>query len=199
MVLIWKMVMGIGALILLSGCTVMKPKDFVNKGPKLILEEFFAGKTRGWGIFEDRFGNVKRQFVVDIDGAWDGKTLTLDEKFVYNDGEKSTRQWQITKTGESTYKGTATDVVGSATGVASGNSLYWTYILNLKTGEKMKWHVTFKDWMFLQPGNVLLNRARMSKFGIQMGEVTLAFMKVKNLAEDRASISQKFVFEENVK
>ena len=69
MVLIWKMVMGIGALILLSGCTVMKPKDFVNKGPKLILEEFFAGKTRGWGIFEDRFGNVKRQFVVDIDGA----------------------------------------------------------------------------------------------------------------------------------
>ena len=119
--------MGIGALILLSGCTVMKPEDFVNKGPKLILEEYFGGKTRGWGIFEDRFGNVKRQFIVDIDGAWDGKTLTLDEKFIYNDGEKSTRQWQITKTGESTYKGTATDVVGSATGVASGNALYWTY------------------------------------------------------------------------
>jgi len=37
--------------------------------------------------------------------------------------------------------------------------------------------VHFDDWMFLQPDGVLLNRARVSKFGFTVGEVTLAFYK----------------------
>ena len=48
-----------------------------QKKPDLILEQYFLGKTFASGIFEDRFGNVRRQFTVDIDGTWDGKTLTL--------------------------------------------------------------------------------------------------------------------------
>jgi hypothetical protein len=31
--------------------------------------------------------------------------------------------------------------------------------------------------MFLQPDNILLNRAEMSKFGIRVGDVTIAFQK----------------------
>ncbi|MBM3480321.1 MAG: DUF3833 domain-containing protein, partial [Alphaproteobacteria bacterium] len=37
--------------------------------------------------------------------------------------------------------------------------------------------VDFDDWMFLQPGGVMLNRARVSKFGIAIGEVTLSFSR----------------------
>jgi hypothetical protein len=35
--------------------------------------------------------------------------------------------------------------------------------------------VTFDDWMFLIDERVMLNKAVMSKFGIRLGEVTLAF------------------------
>ncbi len=35
----------------------------------------------------------------------------------------------------------------------------------------------FDDWMFLQPGGVVINRARVSKWGIDIGEVTLFFSK----------------------
>lgn len=184
---------------LLSGCTVMKPNDFINKTPKFILEEYFVGKTKAWGLFEDRFGRVKRQFVVDIDGSWNGEILTLKEKFTYSDGEESFRKWLISKTDERTYRGTADDVVGTASGKAYGNALHWSYVLNLKTGDDSYWRVKFNDWMFLQPGGVLLNRARMSKFGIDVGEVTIAFMKGNDLVEGVTSTSQKFVSEEIAK
>jgi hypothetical protein len=38
-------------------------------------------------------------------------------------------------------------------------------------------NVQFDDWMFLLDDAVMLNRAVMSKWGIRLGEVTLAFRK----------------------
>lgn len=166
----------LGALLFLSGCEVMKPVDFENTFPKFILESYFSGSTQATGIFEDRFGVVHRQFTVDIEGTWDGAELVLDEKFNYADGEKDQRIWTITKTGAHTYEGRAGDVVGIAKGEAYGNALNWHYDLNLKVSDTTV-RVHFNDWMFLQANGVLINRARVSKFGIEIGTVTLAFTK----------------------
>jgi len=38
-------------------------------------------------------------------------------------------------------------------------------------------NVQFDDWMYLMDDKVMLNKAVMSKFGIQLGEVTLSFTK----------------------
>ena len=165
------------ALFGLTGCVSMTPEDFVNKSPKFILEKYFQGKTRAWGLFEDRFGIVRRQFVVDIVGVWDGSVLTLDENFVFDDGERDFRQWRIRKLTDGTYEGRADDVVGTAKGIASGNTLYWTYTLNLKLNSGSSINVKLDDWMFLQSGGVLLNRARMSKFGINIGQISISFQR----------------------
>jgi hypothetical protein len=154
----------------------MKPSDFENSTPKLVIEEYFAGETLAWGIFEDRFGRLRRQFTVDITGTWDGEQLVLDERFVYSDGETDRRVWKIRKTGPHTYEGLADDVVGAARGEAYGNALNWKYDMDLKVGDGTM-RVHFNDWMFLQPSGVLLNRARVTKLGFKLGEVTLAFMK----------------------
>ena len=173
------------SLVILSGCTTMKPTDFKNATPQLVIEEYFAGDTQAWGLFEDRFGTIRRQFSVDIVGTWDGEFLTLDEKFVFEDGERDRRIWKIHKTGDKTYTGTADDVIGEATGRASGNALNWHYQMDLKVGTSTL-RVRFDDWMFLQPSGVLLNRARVTKFGIEIGTVTLAFMKKAATAADQA-------------
>ncbi|MEC7650029.1 MAG: DUF3833 domain-containing protein, partial [Pseudomonadota bacterium] len=154
----------------------MKPTDFSGTTPQLRIEEYFAGHTRAWGIFEDRFGNLRRQFVVDIDGKWDGETLVLDERFLYSDGEKDRRVWTIRKIDAHRYEGQAADVIGVAFGEAHGNALNWQYDMDLKVGEGTL-RVHFNDWMFLQESGVLVNRARVSKFGIEIGEVTLFFQK----------------------
>ena len=160
----------------------MTSDDFTDKSPKFVLERYFHGKTRAWGLFEDRFGNVRRQFVVDINGNWDGTVLTLDEDFLFDDGEKDFRQWRIKKLKDGTYEGRADDVIGTAKGVASGNALHWSYILDLKRDGGSSIKVKLDDWMFLQSGGVLLNRARMSKFGIELGQITISFKRIEDEA-----------------
>ena len=39
------------------------------------------------------------------------------------------------------------------------------------------YEVQFDDWMYLIDEHVMLNKAVMSKFGVRLGEVTLAFHK----------------------
>ena len=162
--------------LLLTGCGSMKPEDFAGREPRLLLEAYFAGKTRAHGLFVDRFGNLRRQFVVDIDGSWDGETLTLEEDFLYDDGETQERIWLIRKTGPHSYEGRAEDVIGAAAGKSYGNALNWRYRLALKVSEST-WNVDFDDWMFLQDDDVIINRAEISKFGFKLGEVTIVFTK----------------------
>ena len=164
------------ALVALSGCTDMKPTDFSDTRPVLRIEDYFDGQTKAWGIFEDRFGDLRRQFVVDIQGTWDGTELVLDERFLYSDGESNRRVWTIRKIDDHNYEGSADDVIGTAKGQAYGNALNWRYDMDLNIGESTL-RVHFNDWMFLQEDGILVNRARVSKFGIEIGEVTLFFQK----------------------
>ena len=155
----------------------MNVQDYKKIQPTLSLFDYFKGETRGWGMFQDRGGNLKRQFVVDIKGSINEKgQLVLEEDFVWNDGEKSRRVWTITEVAKNEYIGTASDVIGKEKGQSAGNAYHWNYVLNLPVGDKT-YKVRFDDWMFLQPDGVLLNRAKMSKFGFGLGEVFISFQK----------------------
>jgi len=154
----------------------MTPEDFQDTKPHLVIDTYFSGKTQASGIFEDRFGKVRRQFTVDIEGTWDGRELILDETLDYSDNETDRRVWKILKTGDTTYEGRADDVIGVAQGDVSGNALTWRYDMDMKVGDGT-WRVHFNDWMFLQPTGVLVNRARVSKLGVEIGSVTLAFTR----------------------
>ena len=90
--------------------------------------------------------------------------------------------WTIRKIDAHRYEGQAADVIGVAVGEAYGNALNWQYDMDLKVGEGTL-RVHFNDWMFLQESGVLVNRARVSKFGIEIGEVTLFFQKSLRKAE----------------
>lgn len=155
----------------------MEPQDFVGGTPRFVLEEYFAGTTRAWGLFEDRFGDIRRRFSVDINGWWDDQQFVMEEEFAFADGEADHRIWRINKIDDNTYEGTADGVVGTATGLAFGNVLNWRYTFNLQIG-KRNYKVRFNDWMFLQEGGLLINRAHVRKFGILLGSVTLVFQQV---------------------
>ena len=186
---------GLACMLALVGCNTMNSETFSNGKPKFVLENYFDGDTSAWGIVEDRFGNVKRQFIVDINGVWDGKTLILKEDFLFDDGEKSFREWKITKNSDGTYGGTADDVIGIARGVASGNALNWSYVLDLKLSDNSSIRVKLDDWMFLQPGGVLLNKAKMSKFGINLGQILISFSKGEKNKQHFGFVSDPKSFE----
>ena len=173
------------AVLLLTGCGGMKIEDFAGTEPRFVLEEYFQGRTRAWGMFEDRFGKVRRQFVVDIEGTWDGEKLTLVEDFTYSDGATERRVWVIERTGEHTYTGRADGVIGIAEGTSYGNALNWAYDFDLQVGDST-WRVHFDDWMLLQDDEVMINRATVTKWGFEIGTATIFFRRLDQAAEDSA-------------
>lgn len=160
-----------------TGCASSSSLEQFEAAPRqLVLEDYFAGETTAYGLFEDRFGKVRRQFKVDITGEVEGNRLTLTEKFVYDDGERDTRVWEIDILGNGQYRGTAGDVPVPAVGQVSGNAFNWKYKVDLKVGDSV-WNVGFNDWMFLMEDDVLINRAYVTRYGIEIGQVTIAFRK----------------------
>ena len=75
-----------------SGNNSMKPEDFKDQKPRLVIEEYLKGEVKAWGILQNRSGKVTRQFSAVLNGKWDGKQLILDEVFNWNDGEIQNRQ-----------------------------------------------------------------------------------------------------------
>ena len=177
--LVWLAGAAIGAVVLgtLAGCAGPTVADYAAERPLLDLREYFNGRITAQGIFTGRSGEVKRRFTVTMDCAWQGDVGTLDEEFVYSDGERQRRVWKLVRHADGRYTGTAGDVVGEAEGRTAGNAFNWRYTLSLPVGGRV-FEVQMDDWMYLMDGGrTVINRAVMSKFGVRVGELTLAFAK----------------------
>ncbi len=170
-------ILSITLIFLLTGCANnMKPTDFKDQEPRLVIEDFLSGNVKAWGILQNRTGKVIRQFSAELNGKWDGKQLILDEKFDWSDGEVQKRQWKIDKINDHSYTGTAGDVVGTAKGYSYGPAFKFEYVLLVPIkGKEIK--IKFDDWIFKQNNSVAINRATMKKFGFKVAELTVMFVK----------------------
>lgn len=167
---------GIAGAASLAGCAGPELSDYAGQQPVLDMRRYFNGPLRGHGWVTDRGGKPLRRFVVDIVGQWRGDAGTLDESFVYDDGERQHRLWRLQVLPDGRYEGRADDVVGVARGTATGPALQWQYTLRLPVRGEV-YEVAFDDWMVLVDDRTLLNRAVMSKFGLRVGEIFMAFHK----------------------
>jgi hypothetical protein len=174
--LLRKPLLALCTLLGLSACGGAEVTQYAQQEPTLDLQHYFNGTLDAYGMFQKRSGEVVKRFHVVIDARWQGDVGTLDERFTYSDGTTQQRVWTITRTGPQSYRGTAADVVGEALGESAGNALRWRYVLALPVDDKV-YHVNFDDWMFLMNDRVMLNRSSMSKWGFDLGEVTLTFVK----------------------
>lgn len=164
--------------ILLTSCSNQNLDLYKDQNPVLDLKNFFSGKIRALGIVQDRSGQVIKRFEVDINASWSGDTATLDESFDYSDGTKGKRIWTLKQKKDSTYEGTAHDVIETAYGKTVGNTFFFEYVLNLPVGDT-QYKVLFEDWMYLLDSKTLLARSYMKKWGLKLGEVTIVMMKVE--------------------
>lgn len=172
-------------MVALAGGCSGKPsfKDPPLSDRRLNLEEYFDGDLVAYGQFQDVFGTVRRQFRVDIQGDWDGRRLRLREDFVYEDGSTEQRAWTLVKTGPDSWKGTAPGVIGHATGQERGDRFNWRYTIDLPVpsadGRTETTRVSFDDWMWLLSDDRLFNRAYMKKYGVDIGDVSISFEKLR--------------------
>ena len=170
----------LAAVLGLSACAGPQVADYAAEKPVLDLRQYFNGTVDAYGLFTDRSGRVVKRFTVVMTCSWQGppgqEVGVLDEEFSYSDGSRQRRIWTLTRQPDGRYSGTAADVVGQANGEEKGNAFRWGYTLQLPVDGRV-FEVQFDDWMYLMNDKVMINRAVMSKFGFQLGEVTLSFVK----------------------
>lgn len=155
----------------------MQIEDFTNKGPEFIPQEYFNGKLTAYGMVKDRSGKIIKTFKGDLVGSWDKNGVgTLDEKFIYDNGEKQTRVWTLTPTGDKTFTGTAGDIVGNAQMIANGNTVMIDYTMRVPYNDSTL-DINVKDWLHLQEDGVILNHSKMKKFGFTVGELVITIIK----------------------
>lgn len=66
--------------------------------------------------------------------------------------------------------------MGEALGEVSGNAFRRGYVLSLPVDGKV-YDIRLDDWMYLIDENTMANRAFMTKFGFEVGQITLFFRK----------------------
>jgi hypothetical protein len=109
-------------------------------------------------------------------GTKKGDELTLDEDFIWSDGERQKRVWHFKKVSDDVYEGRADDVVGVARVTQAGFALRLEYTLRVPVSGR-QFEIRLDDWIYAINDRVVINRARMSKLGVHLGDITLTMIR----------------------
>lgn len=165
------------AAFMLSGCGGLTTEDYADVKPKLDIRQYLNGPLTAKGILYDYSGKADLMFHVKMTGTWKGKDGTLQEHFTYSDGRTEERTWKIHFKDDQHFTATAGDVIGEAKGSQHGNTMNMRYRLNAKRASGDTITLSMDDWMYLIDANTLINRTKMRKFGLTVGELVITFEK----------------------
>ena len=163
-----------------TSCFSVNIHDYKDKKPQFIPQQFFNGKLTAKGVVKNRSGKVTRAFTADINAYWENNVGTLEEKFIFDDGEIQYRTWKIQTQNPTNsllnYTATAGDVIGTGEGKAIGNAFNVKYVLNVKYNDSTI-NVGVDDWMWLLDDKTVLNESELTKFGFKVGSIQLVMIK----------------------
>ncbi len=147
-----------------------------TSAPTFNMADYFEGRTRAWGMFESITGKIKRSFVADIEGRWEDDEFILEEDFTFSDGERETRAWRLQFNDDGTFQASCADTPAPGKGVMTAMRGDLEYSMALKVGGR-KLMLSFSDLFYQIDETTVLNRARVKKFGIPVGQVLISFRK----------------------
>ncbi|ANP45424.1 DUF3833 family protein [Candidatus Viadribacter manganicus] len=170
------MLLSLAAIVALStfasACATRPPTPAAASTQPFVVERDLAGASVARGEFRSITG-VRRGFTAQLNGTWDGETLTLVEDFAYDDGERDRKTWRLQRVAPGEFVGTREDVVGQARGFQDGDvfRLEYDVVLPSENGRGRK--VRFRDVLALRADGDILNNATVGWLGLRVGSVSL--------------------------
>lgn len=171
------------AILAVVGCSSPSISVYENREPKLVPEEFFEGRLEAHGVVTNFRGKVIRHFNATIDAHWRDGVGTLEEKFIFDDGEEQQRTWKLVPAGDGGYVATAGDVVGEGRLTSAGNAMFLKYKLEIPWNDSTL-ILGIDDRMYLVNDRVLINESSMRKWGFEVGRILLTMVKTGNEGGD---------------
>lgn len=156
---------------LVAACAT-RPAQPASISAPIAIERDLAGRNVARGEFRAITGS-NRGFTAELNGTWDGSTLTLVEDFLFDDGELDRKTWVLERQQNGEWRGSREDVVGYARGFQDGAVFRLEYDVLLPTENGGQRRVRFRDVLALQGEGVIVNTATVGWFGFHVGSVTL--------------------------
>ncbi len=161
---------------IISGCASQEIAHYAGRKPDFDPQQFFSGRLTAHGVLKNRSGEVTRHFNASIDAHWSNGVGTLQEKFVFDDGEVQYRNWTLRPTGDGRYRATAGDVIGEGQASVAGNAMNLQYTLRINyRGDPLDLPVD--DWMYRVDERTGINESVLRKFGFRVGSIQLAIVR----------------------
>lgn len=165
--------------VMTTSCASNDIQMYSEQQPLMDVREYFDGNIEGWGFVQDWRGKVVRRFDIDMKGSWQGDTGTLEESFRYYDGVTQERRWTLTRVDESNFVGAASDVESFNFGRMSGNMMHMSYQLEVPYKEGSI-SLKLDDRLWLFNDGVVINKTKMTKFGLPVGSLTVFMKKIES-------------------
>ena len=162
--------------LLVTGCTQPRVEDHNGFIPAFDVEAFFSGTLTAHGVVRDRSGTVIRTFDADIQADSSDGVVTLDEDFVFDDGEEDKRVWKLVPREDGSWGATAGDVIGEGSLTKAGHALFLDYVLRIPYGDSTI-DIRVDDRMYRVTDSIVVNESRMFKFGVQVGSILLVIVR----------------------
>lgn len=143
------------------------------------LQNFFDKPVMGWGVFHSRFNYADRHFEVCMNGDWNENGGILYEDFVWNDGTKEKREWQLDFTDKKAQKFTAKahDIIETGYGQIHHNAMRMLYTMDVVRQNGQNIALDIDDRLYRVRDNVIMNKTIIKKFGLMVGNLTSTFVK----------------------
>lgn len=167
-----RFLLGALAALCLSGCATRPPIPRDTALASFLLERDLLGQTVARGEFQAITG-VRRGFTAHLNGAWDGEVFTLEETFVFDDGERDQKTWRLRRVRQGEYVGTREDVIGQARGFQDGQAFRLEYDVVLTSGNGVSRRVRFRDVLVRTADGDVLNTATVGLWGLRVARVEL--------------------------
>lgn len=152
----------------LAACAAA-PADPAGPLVPLTLEQAFAGRSTGAGVFRDITG-TERRFTARLNGTLRGDRLTVIEDFVYDDGQQDRLTWVFDRAGPGRWTGRREDTVGTAAVTEDGRTIRLTYTADFRSLSGTT-RLGFADVIYARPDGLIVNDAVVTRFGIPVGRV----------------------------
>ncbi len=159
------------ALLLASACT-STPVGTPSDAPFDIVA-YFDGRIYGYGVIE-RGDRIVSRFDMIVEGGFEDKVLTLDETFLFDNGSDFRRAWRLTREAPGVWVGGADNVEGVTRVEVIDGVVRMHYVAEFPNADEMI-SLRFDQRLFPMAGGVVMNRSRLTKFGVPVGTVTVVF------------------------
>ncbi len=137
------------------------------------LVAYFDETIYGYGVIE-RGDRIVSRFDMIVQPGFQDDVLELDETFLFDNGSQYRRVWRLKRQSPGVWIGGADNVDGKTRVEVIDGVVRMHYVAEFPNNDDMI-SLRFNQRLFPMAGEIVMNRSKLSKFGIPVGTVTVVF------------------------